>query len=194
MGRKRSALAVGCFGGLAVSLFVGAAARGQSRAAFEAAITSACGPDGVRPHARFEVGNGKVEPALPGKARVYFIDVLRGPRSSLEDGLSIAADGRWVGALNGRSQFSVTLDPGEHHFCVRVDHRNGSSWRAKAQRLALLDVRVKAGETIFLAARAMFPNSAEDWLWHAMLRQINCDEGRLLVATAARSVEKGGHR
>ncbi|HVX57112.1 MAG TPA: hypothetical protein VHA37_05245 [Candidatus Saccharimonadales bacterium] len=188
----QDSLRIGCFGLVITLPLAGALARAQSRRAVEAAEAAACGPYASRPHAKFVPGNGEVEPPPAGKARVYVIDVQPGPASFMEDGLSVGMDGQWLGALNGRSQLSVNAEPGEHHFCIRVEHSNGGNWRHEAQRVALLLVRVNAGETAFLAVKAQFPDS-ETGLWHGLIRRINHDEGRLLLATAKQSVAKGGH-
>lgn len=192
MRRRRSAVALGFSAVLAVSLFGGAAARAQSNAAFRAAEAGACGPDGIRPHAKFDVGNGEVEPPPAGKARVYVIDSEPGTASWFEGGLSVGMDGNWVGALNGRSQFSLVLSPGRHRFCVRVEHGNGPGWQGNATRIALLEVNAAAGSTTFLTARSQLSDDTPGQ-WCGLLGQINGDEGRLLLATAALSVRKGKH-
>jgi len=161
------------------------------RAADKGALRSAeagCGPFAER----FKVGSvhssGEIEPPPAGKARVYVIDpepLLWGGAPST---LTVGVDGRWVGALRGRTQFSLTLDPGEHHFCVRaegvdVPRRGGAAGDA----VGLLGLDLAAGQTVYVITH--LERNALDSVTVSgnMVRiwQTNPDEGRLLVSSAA---------
>ena len=53
----------------------------------------------------------------PGKARAYFIQDARAFTTNF------GVDGAWVGANNGNSYFSVSIEPGLHHLCTDIEPR-----------------------------------------------------------------------
>jgi hypothetical protein len=82
---------------------------------------AACGPKG----SHFDVKRDESQHTLvqpgPGKARVYFLqDIGVEPCLGSCGTTKIGLDGEWVGANQGNSYFSVSVDPGEHHVCANL--------------------------------------------------------------------------
>ncbi|MGA3134402.1 MAG: hypothetical protein ABSC88_00255 [Terracidiphilus sp.] len=107
-------------------------------------LPAACGPENVG----FKVKLDKSQPALvqsaaAGKARVYFI----GEDFNLV--IRIGLDGRWVGANENDSYFSVSVEPGEHHLCASADFIGG-------QPMRLLHLTAQAGSVYYISAREVY--------------------------------------
>jgi len=107
----------------------------------------ACGPDKVKFKVRTEKHQHPTPAPQSGKARVY-----------LAGDSAFAVDGQWVGASNPNTYFSLSLDPGEHHFCARfsrlVPGLAGLVFlpqRVKGYSVHSLDA--KAGETYYFGVR-----------------------------------------
>jgi hypothetical protein len=82
-------------------------------------LPDSCGPD----NSKFNVKTEK-DHALPvapdaGKAQIIFLESenqLLGP--FMHATVRYGIDGAWVGANNGSSYFTLTVDPGVHHLCA----------------------------------------------------------------------------
>ena len=81
-------------------------------------LAPSCGPEQVK----FAVKSQKTAPAPSppeaGKARVYFIEDNSSFQSIPRPTTRLGLDGEWVGAAQGNSYFSFSVDPGEHHVCA----------------------------------------------------------------------------
>ncbi|MFP5237241.1 MAG: hypothetical protein ACLGSD_15190 [Acidobacteriota bacterium] len=160
------------------------------RAADKAALGSVeagCGPPAEHFTSRPVHSNGEIEAPPPGKARVYIID----PEPVLWGGaitLAVGVDGHWAGALRGRTQFSLVLDPGEHHVCVRTERWKIPGHGAVGDSTGLLDLSLDAGQTAYLVTHVEGKMLDEyDSIDVVRIWQTNVDEGKLLVSSAALS-------
>ena len=120
-------------------------AFGQDKAAI-AAAEAGCGSDDVE----FSVTTDESKHPTPapenGKALIYLV----------QNGgtFKFGADGEWLGALKGGTYFYASVEPGEHHLCVK-----GS--RALYKYVALTDsMRRQARPTtsLFAWCRAVTPS------------------------------------
>jgi len=164
----------------------------QENAAVQAA-EAACGPSTENPQAQFVASDGQVANPPAGKALVYVVDFDPDANAI---GLEVGVDGRWAGALRGRTQFSLVLDPGEHHFCARMQ---GGKHSARH-----IGMRIYGGETGFLHANLVRDDvtyiavgvqkanisgsDAPDFLFYARIWRTNPDEGRFLLAVSKKSI------
>jgi hypothetical protein len=146
-----------------------------------AKATAACGPDKVK----FDVTNpDKPEPAAvleKGKALVYMIEdaeLLCGPGCGVTT--KVGLNGGWVGANQGGSYFSFSVEPGEQHLCVkwqsRVSRRN--------QAVAVANLTAEAGKTYYFRTRVFDNNYSAS----VDLDPITSDQGRLLMASFPLSI------
>jgi hypothetical protein len=67
--------------------------------------------------------------------------------------IKVGMDSRWVGAGNGHTYISFSVDPGEHHFCAEGKFFLGS----KGKQISLTSFVAEPGKTYFLRARLVFP-------------------------------------
>ena len=158
-----------------VFLFAGAAPA-QDQAAI-AKAKSACGPDEI--HFDFQTTSGSpsiVEPE-PGKARIYVI----GRDNRWCGGCAIIArvglNGVWVGAINGDSYLTVSIDPGEHHLCTNWQ----SQLSYRSNQVALANLTAEAGKIYYFRMRLLTQETGPALL---DLDPVNSDEGRYLVLTS----------
>src|SRR6202451_3059412 len=144
----------------------------------------ACGPAA----AKFDVTATPPADVVPvqvpsvGKALVYVIQDLGqgdfvGAASAT---FRIGLDGAWIGALKGRSYFSFSVSPGEHHLC--------SNWQSSLKMYAvyhsLTNFTAEACKSYYFRAR-LWSSGKEPRL---DLDEINSDEGRYLVSTSSLAV------
>ena len=132
---------------------------------------TACGSQNVQ----FEMKRDDSQHALvspdPGKARVYFVQDIGAVNCLGSCSTKIAVDGQWVGANQHNSYFSVSLEPGEHHVCVKL----GS--QSSPHSLALAHFTADPGKVYYYRVR---PFLAKDEL--LTIDPIDDDEGRYLVS------------
>lgn len=138
-------------------------ALGQDKVAV-AAAEAACGPQ----DSQFSVTSDESRHPTPtpesGKALIYVVQGA--PRST-----RVGADGKWLGALKRGTYFSVSVDPGEHHLCARVDI-------LLAHYVSFHELNARAGETYYFVAHY----AASDGEF--TLNQVDSDQGKYLVALA----------
>lgn len=112
---------------------------------------TACGPGNVK----FETKNDKSQHAVAqpeaGKALVYMIQYIMPTVHCLGMCVTsrVAVDGDWVGANHHNSYFSLAVDPGEHHLCVRQQTSN----EAVAQLVVLAHFTAEAGKVYYFRTR-----------------------------------------
>jgi hypothetical protein len=137
----------------------------------EAAIAqakSACGPGQI--HFNVEAINfsDSVDQPAAGKALVYVI--AEGSITS-----RIGLNGAWVGAIEGSSHLSFSIDPGEHHLCA--------SWQSiflKQNKLvALYSFTAEAGKIYYFRVRATIQGENAPSLQD--MEPVNSDQGRYMV-------------
>lgn len=150
--------------------------------------TAACGDDKTT----FEVSRGPVgdTDAMPdvSKAMIYFIELYnlqdkgRFNRPTIRHGL----DGAWLGATQGFTYLSTSVDPGPHHLC--------SKWQSHLGRLSeqvsLNNFNAEAGKRYYFRLQINVEGASEGGAVSIDLQQVSEDEGQFLVSEAARSVSK----
>ena len=137
-------------------------AFGQDKAAI-AAAEAGCGPDDLE----FSVTTDESRHPAPapenGKALIYVV----------QNGgtFKFGADGEWLGALKGGTYFYASVEPGEHHLCVkgRLGLLN--------KYVALHGLNAKAGETHYFFIRLVSSGYPE-----LFFTEVDPDQGKELVA------------
>ena len=137
-----------------------------------ASLPSACGPKNSGFNVRLDKSRHEFVEPEPGKARVYFIQETSAVLGTNENVL-YGIDGMWVGANRAFSYFSVSVEPGEHHFCAAAPFYRES----KVAVLAHLDA--EAGKTYFYRVRRF------DFM---DMSPIDSDEGKYLLSSYPLSV------
>jgi uncharacterized protein DUF2846 len=157
-------------------LLLASVGMAQDQAAI-AKAKSACGPDEV--HFDFQTTDGTpavVEPE-PGKARIYVI----GRDNRWCGGCAIIArvglNGAWIGAINGKSYLTASVEPAEHHLCTNWQ----SQLSYRSDQVALANFTAEAGKTYYFRIRLLTQATGPALL---DLDAINSDEGRYLVLTS----------
>lgn len=118
---------------LAATLVVSAQAWPQDASRARAAAVS-CGPSNA--HLKMMVSPAPLEVATPlhGKAMIYLISFFTGtiPRLRIE----LGADGTWVGMVQKSGHVAISLDPGIHHCCARIQEwpRRGAPHRRRRRQ------------------------------------------------------------
>jgi hypothetical protein len=137
---------------------------------------AACGPSDVKFDVTRTDAPSPSEPAT-GKALVYIIEDLG--YTNCFTGcttLRIGFDGSWIGATQGNSRFSFSVDAGEHHLCA--------NWQSVLGRFSsihsLNSFTAEPGKIYYFRARVW----AGDRVPFLDLDAVNPDEGRYLVATS----------
>jgi hypothetical protein len=156
-------------------IFLSCAAFAQNDAAI-ANARAACGPDKI--HFDLEATDFTDSIAQPasGKALVYVI----GQEVDYPGGIiaRIGLDGAWVGAVNGKSHLSFSMDPGEHHVCA-----NWQSVLAERNKyVALSSLTVEAGKVYYVRMRLTLQGQYSPPILD--IETVNSDEGKYLVLTS----------
>jgi hypothetical protein len=131
-------------------------------------LPAACGPR----DSGFSVKLDKSQHALaapePGKARVYFIQDARAFTTN------IGVDGGWVGANEGNSYFSVSIEPGLHHLCADIEPR------LAGHQMGLLHFAAEAGQTYYFRTRLLIGQGGPEYF---AFTPVDGDEaGRMIAA------------
>jgi hypothetical protein len=144
----------------------------------------ACGPAA----AKFDVTVTPPADVVPvqvpsvGKALAYVIEDLGQVDKMISSGspFRIGLDGAWIGALKGRSFFSFSVSPGEHHLCA--------NWQSRRDEYsafsALANFTAESGGVYYFRLR--FPSSYR--IPQIDLAQTNRDEARYLVSFSSLAV------
>jgi len=138
-------------------------AFGQDKAAI-AAAEAGCGPDDLE----FSVTTDESQHPAPtpenGKALIYVVQKATGT-------FKFGADGKWLGALKGGTYFYASVEPGEHHLCVKG---HLPLWKGAA----LHGLNAKAGETHYFFINLV---SGGGYL-ELFFTEVDPDQGKELVA------------
>ena len=144
----------------------------------------ACGPAA----AKFDVTVTPPADVVPvqvpsvGKALAYVIEDLGQVDKMISSGspFRIGLDGAWIGALKGRSFFSFSVSPGEHHLCA--------NWQSRRDEYsafsALANFTAESGEIYCFRLRFLSPYRVPQ----LDLAQTNRDEARYLVSFSSLAV------
>ena len=138
-----------------------------------------CGPADVS--YRVHLNDNPQPDASPqsGKALVYFI------QDEETDGYithttQLALDGKWVGANQGTSYFSVSVDPGVHHVCA--DTRTVEM----GPRIELAHFTAEAGQTYYYQTKLILTRYQASF----DLTPVDSDEGIYLARSFPSSVSQ----
>jgi hypothetical protein len=142
--------------------------------------TAACG----QTNAAFKVKLDDTEHtvALPeaGKALIYFIHDAGTSAVFAYPTTKLGVDGAWVGANHSNSYFAVSVEPGEHHVCARLQSS------LVDDRSEFVHFTAQAGKTYFYRTRLVMSRTVE----LLELEQIDSDQGRYLISVYPLSVWK----
>jgi hypothetical protein len=146
-------------------------------------VRRACGPDGVQ----FDVKLGPSEHSIAtfdaGKALVYIAqDIGIGDPSGPPVTALVGLDGAWVGANEQNSHLSFSVDPGEHHICVRRNMKYGML----SQMIALSHFTAEPGKVYYFRTR-IFASGDKYFLDFS---PIDSDEGLFLISLGPLSVSR----
>lgn len=153
-----------------------------------AAAESACGPSNVEFGVRTNTDQSPLQQPEPRKALVYVVEDQRF-KAIRDVTIRVGFDGNWIGATRGNSYVFFSVGTGEHHLCV-----DWASSLASSDRLvSLANLTAESGKVYYFRARTTGgPGALGDGRWQAEpsldLDLVNSDEGKLLVASYARSV------
>jgi len=131
-------------------------------------------------------GHSPIPKVEPGKALVFVIEDQRYTGAN-DVTVRVGLDGAWVGATQGNSYLSFTVEPGEHHLCA--DIRPGILYPGRT--VSLSGLTAEAGRVYYFRARTTGGPSAAlapDATIFIDLDLLNGDEGKLLVASSPLSV------
>ena len=139
---------------------------------------SACGPLGVS----FDTETSSAQPPTqpePGKALVYVAEDFPTVQPNIgSPRIKVGLDGAWIGATHGRSYLFFSVDPGEHHLCVK--------WQSSLERFSKLasfaHLTAEPGKTYYYRTRITYSSQwANEYL---DLDAVDADEGQYLVASS----------
>ncbi|HVU47663.1 MAG TPA: hypothetical protein VHD85_16150 [Terracidiphilus sp.] len=139
-----------------------------------------CGSEATHFGVKPDTGQHAIAPPEPGKARVYFIfdsGTVQGAWLVLPV-TKFAIDGAWVGAARGDSWFSVSVEPGEHRFCMALQ----SSFYSP--RPEFVHLNADAGKVYYYRARIVI----SERILFLDLNPVDSDEGEYLIASFPMSV------
>ena len=149
---------------------------------------AACGPAAVKLNVKTADGANAPAPVEdPGKATVIMIEDQvqerpgHAPCPKCSTRVQLGMDGEWIAAASGLSHTSVSVAPGEHHFCAA-----GSDHVLTASPLpSFMPLHLGAGKTYYLRAKLTLLYSYNVVVLD--LSEINEDEGRYLVSVTKRA-------
>jgi hypothetical protein len=139
-----------------------------------------------------KVSSPPIVPAGPGKALLYVSEIFKkAPGEWGDPTLRIGVDGNWVGAVKGNSYFSFSVEPGEHHLCLKWQ----SHFKKLSREAAFTVLTAEAGKEYYFRARVSYDlgpdygrNSSNVTGMSIALDPISSDEGQYLVASNPMSV------
>jgi len=149
-----------------------------------AAATAACGPKQVTFDIRLDDSHSSLPRLEEGKALVYFMQD-RGGLVGIGIGPSVTRvglDGAWVGANKNDSYFAVSVQPGEHHFCVN-DPRSFIRGNPK-EIIELAHFTAEAGKVYYFRIR----NFSRGDFSRLELSAPDSDEANYLIASSPMSI------
>ena len=148
---------------------------------------AACGDEKIS----FNVDRGKVgalAPLVPGKAALYIVEFFdlrdKGKinRPTIRQGL----DGAWIGATQGFTYVTASIDPGEHHLCSRWQSHFGQL----SDQISLNNFDAVAGKTYYFRVQINVQGGDPPGPFSIDLQSVSEDEGRFLVSEEAQSISK----
>jgi hypothetical protein len=141
-----------------------------------AAAPAACGSMSVSYAVKLDGSQRTLAQPEPGKARLYFMQDSLGIGGAVVT--MIGVDGAWVGANRNSSNFSVSVEAGEHHLCV-----NPKSMMA-GRSVELAHFTAEAGKVYYFRTRTIVARDGVD----LFLEQADSDEAASLIAAFPLSI------
>jgi hypothetical protein len=130
-------------------------------------LPGACGSRDAGFNVKLDRSQHTLAEAERGKARVYFIQDAH-PFTT-----NIGVDGAWVGANDGSSYFSVSMEPGVHHLCANIESH------VAGHQMGLLHFTAEAGQTYYFRTRLIIGQAPE----YLAFDPVDSDEaGRMIAA------------
>jgi hypothetical protein len=138
-----------------------------------ATVQNACGPEKTWFEVELDSSKHSVTQPEDGKARVYFLHDAAGSNLT-----RVGIDGAWAGALRDGSWFSVSVSPGEHHFCA--SHQSHFS---SARYTELLHFTAEANKVYYLRIRYLSDGGKSGGWEGIQFDKIDSDQGEYLIGT-----------
>ena len=132
--------------------------------------------------ANFDTETSAAQPPAqpePGKALVYVAEDFTTVQPTIgSPRIKVGVDGAWRGATHGKSYLFFSVDPGEHHLCIK--------WQSSLERFSKLaafaHLTAEAGKTYYFRSRITFSSQwANEYL---DLDAVDPDEGQYLVVSS----------
>lgn len=149
---------------------------------------AACGNDNIS----FSVSRGAVggqTESTSDKAMLYIIELTdlgdkgRAGRPLIRQGL----DGKWIGATQGFTYVSTTVEPGHHHLCSHWQ----SSLRRQSAQISLNNFDAVAGKSYYFRVQIGYEATINGGAPAMIdLQPVSEDEGKFLISEAAQSISK----
>jgi hypothetical protein len=114
-------------------------------AAFASSLPAGCGDDAVQYKVKTEKAKVPDAPAS-GSSQLVVIHTLAGDDWNGQPIARIAVDGKWLGAVKGRTYFAVDIAAGPHTVCVSRQ----SSIRAEKENVSLSSINAQPGQPVYL--------------------------------------------
>jgi hypothetical protein len=159
----------------------------QTKDAANAARAVACGSPTQTFDAHRTSAPGTPDTPSPGKSLVYIVETQDAQGICIAKcniTSKVGLDGAWVGATSGNSFIAIPVDPGAHHLCTAWQ----SIRRDYSRFVALDEFTAEPGKTYYF--RIHLNITTPDVMASYSLAAINEDEGKLLLASSARSDSK----
>ena len=139
---------------------------------------AACGPIEVNFDTETSTARPPAQPE-PGKALVYVAEDFPTVQPTIgSPRIKVGLDGNWMGATHGSSYLFFSVDPGEHHLCIK--------WQSHLERFSKLasfaHLAAESGKTYYFRARITFSSYGTNV--YLDLDPIDPDEGQYLVASS----------
>lgn len=144
-------------------LFLSCCSFGQDKVAI-ADAEAGCGPGNIELSVTTDESKHPTPAPENGKALVYVVQRAGGT-------FKFGADGKWLGASKNGTYFYATVDPSEHHLCVKG---HLPLWKG----LSLHQLNAKPGETYYFFVHVV-AGGGHDML---TLTLVDPDEGKELIA------------
>ena len=141
-------------------------------------VPEACGNLTVSMAVKLTHNSSAPQKPEPAKALMYFIQQSGMPIMIGYPTTKIGIDGQWVGANKKNSYFSVSVAPGEHHLCAKMQTRVLPKDIVKDVELAHL--MVEAGKVYYYRTRIFAVNNGPFYL---SLAPVDSDEAEYLIAS-----------
>jgi Protein of unknown function (DUF2846) len=146
-----------------------------------AVAAAACGPKTTRFDVKRDNSQHTMGRPEAGKALIYFVQDI-GVATCLGSCITtkIGVDGKWVGAIQHNSYFSVSVDPGEHHLCA-----NPQALVSPIKQLVALEhFEAEAGKVYYFRTRAF---GGKDQILFDF-QAVDSDQAEYLIASFPLSV------